>query len=344
MTNAKQKSKPKAKHAKPKPKPNPKAQRDKAAAKHKLPTWASMLSPCVQEYIETLADPSQPSGACIPLPPSFPSEKLHVWSKGYFTSGSTAYTGFIFANPWLMAANDATAIYVGSTSYAGSTFAPSGTGITTQYSNSPYILSQFNNAPGNVRQRLVSACIRVKFVGHSTYDGGSIVGMTHPDHFSMNGMSATDMERFPGVSAHGTNRNKWYTVNYSPTNSTELDYSGVLDYFSDETATHHCMGIMLQGLSSTNLMACEWEVHSHFELMGATSRAKTPNSPDIVGGTATVEYFTSNMDAKIQSAKQAIEGVARVVAYGSSVGRSLYNIWQHAGPTANRRRIDYEEL
>jgi len=127
------------------------------------------------------------------------------------------------------------------------------------------------------RWRLVSACLRVRYISQEVQRGGSIIAFAHPEHISLTGMGPTQLLAFNTAKKVPVNR-EWTTVLYCPIiNAWQVgpNAEGTPDYGD------RFMGIMIE--SGTNTNQFEFEFHGNYEFEGPNIRGKTLCINDAVG-------------------------------------------------------------
>lgn len=162
------------------------------------------LGACAKKFAIAMARPfsTEAYGACIPLAPSRPSQKIHAIQRFVMNTG-TANVGFILMSPCL--ANDAVNIYTTGSTFAGTDLNPvitgalttSTTGVTPlvcstmPYAKADLLGSGDNNAA--VSGRIVSVGIRITYAGTELNKGGWGYAYVDPDHSNLWGESLTSM-------------------------------------------------------------------------------------------------------------------------------------------------------
>jgi len=245
------------------------------------------LSECAKAYSRALVACHSAPPACIPTTPPLDSVKLKVFIKDTFTTSTTgSYTGFAAFDPRQAIASDWVTTTLGDSVpmvVSGGTYAGAGidvdqsvTGVYAFNSNSPY--TQADIDVNSVKWRLVAACLRVKFIGNSLYDGGSMAGMHHPDNTDMDGFTLSDMTSYNNVPLTGLADGKgWQHVFYRPSDSDDCDYSASL-----HAACRPILAFIAKG-DSSNTKLFAFEAHAMFEAIGPNARGKSRSSADPEG-------------------------------------------------------------
>jgi len=284
------------------------------------------LSECTTGYTKLLVDPfTAQHDACVPSPPAFPSEKLTCFSKGVLTTSTVAGRGFLLISPYTLISNDSSlGVLTTDGSFAGATFAQSGTGVVANFSNSPYATADVGTDETDVQYRLVAAGIRVRYNGTSQNRGGSIYGLSRPGDHTLVGFSSTEMLAFDEVNAIAVT-DSWTNLTWQPST---YDY----DEIHTNVSTVNSMGFMIECPSSQRFV---WEAYAHYEVYGATARGKTPSHVDIQGANAVQAALArdeigysgwtgkafSRAHKLLKSTAQVISAGSRVVGAFDSLGR-----------------------
>lgn len=261
-------------------------------------------------YGNSLCSPEKYPGSGVPIWPSLPTLKTNSFVRGIFTVGSNE-VGFVYTAPENLGINDAGAAglrYTQST-FAGTQFSSTtSTGVTFANSNAQFQSSDMGITQSLARWRLVSACLRARYVGTELNRGGSIVAFAHPEHLSLTGFNAASCLAFNSAKKVPVTR-EWTTVVYCPINvfwrvAPGADFSGadVGDMF---------MGILVEGGGSTQ-NNFEFEFYGNYEYEGPNIRGKTRCINDTTGMTS------------IQAAMQSIEPVHS----GNNDSKFRANMWE----------------
>lgn len=158
------------------------------------------LGTCAKKFAIAMARPfsNEAYGACIPIAPSRPSQKVHAIQRFVMNTG-VANVGFVLLSPCL--ANDAVNIYTTGTNFGGTDMSPVVTGALTTstggvtplvcstlpYTKADLLGSGDNNAA--VSGRIVSVGIRITYAGTELNKGGWGYAYVDPDHSNLWGES-----------------------------------------------------------------------------------------------------------------------------------------------------------
>lgn len=238
---------------------------------------AFRLSPCAEKYYDSLLDPFDgPADACVPILPSFPSQKLRVFSRGSFATSSANSNGFVFMSP--TASNDGQGAFKTGSTFAGTTLSNGVTGVSqVLMANSPFTASDFSS--GYVQARCVSAGLRVRYSGTKMNAGGTVYILEHPNHQTLVGydtaaMMALDRCLREPLSDTGA----WHTVCWAPVDQDEMDY---LAASNPAASTAYPLAIFV--VSATAGVTLDYEVFANWEIIGSKARGLTKNSADPTG-------------------------------------------------------------
>lgn len=146
------------------------------------------------DYAHNIFNPFIRTGARIPHSPIVSSQMVTTFAKGVFNTNA-AGLGFIQVAPMRGIASDGNLGNVTSNLYAGTTFPAFGTAFTALLNtNSPYTLADFDVADDTcLSARVVSAGIRIRFVGTELNKGGRVYGLDSEGHFSLIGRDLTSV-------------------------------------------------------------------------------------------------------------------------------------------------------
>lgn len=244
------------------------------------------LSEGAGQYMHALADPINAPPCGLPLG-GLSSEKNKCYIKGSMGT-SAAGAGWILFSPGSMVANNSgtaastygvvytTTANVGTPSTMAFTATPIASQVIGVDSNSPYAVANFSQT--GVKFRLVSAEIRIRYIGTELNRGGSVIVFTDPNHNSLIGVnqSALLANQFAGRAA--IKDGEWISCKYNGlVDSTEEVYSLAVTTGGCK-AVNNCMGIMVQSAAVSQLF--DFEAYATFEIIGTTGAGMTPNNAD----------------------------------------------------------------
>jgi hypothetical protein len=295
------------------------------------------VSECGAKFAALMANPfTSTHSACLPVAPTYPSEKMTCWVKTVTATG-TAGIGFALFSPKDMIANDQSGtdfpLVTTLAAYTGvvASVVPVASQIVGNNSNSPYTDAQITSGGSGNQFRLVAAGLRITFAGTELNRGGYYVGLCNPDHVTLSG------QNMPGMLAHDG-------VDYirpSSSGSSELTYNfrGPDDYEFSGTASGHPHNIGFLIYSST---AVEYtvEAYSHFEVIGPDSRGKTTSYTDETVARAVVGAMdensgTSSIASRIAAVERGVAEAVGIATAGVSLGRRLRQVYDAAFDTAS---------
>jgi hypothetical protein len=191
----------------------------------------------------------------------------------------TAGIGYVQTAPEQAGVNDAPALRYTTGAFTGSTYVglAATTGVVSATSNAQFSFTQMGTTNQLNRWRIVSACLRVRYISTELNRGGSIVAFAHPEHQSLTGMGITQLLAFNSAKKVPVTR-EWTTVVYCPINVVYLTSPSVENGFVD--SGEQFMGIMVEGLQNNQL---EFEFYANYEYEGPTIRGKTRCISDATG-------------------------------------------------------------
>lgn len=293
-------------------------------------------SPCSESYMMGLADPCMAAPSCIPNGIPTNSLKAQTFSKGVFT-GSTGdntvvpanYNGtaFVTLKPFLGMVADQHGTF-GAPVLASFSPTSSGTGtegttlnnvgagsqVASFYTNSSYTEAQL--VAGSFNWRLVSACLRARFLGSTMHDSGRMVGLVEPNHDDLSGLTAAQLLAFEQaikVEFRNIGEDDWFEVVYNGPvvggefawagNETVATFPNIANAFMAIAVTNSEAGVVATPFSG------EWEAYCNYEYIGPIVRGQTISFADPAGFSAAVSVAANF--SKIQKETQADENPKR---------------------------------
>jgi len=223
----------------------------------------------------------------------------------------------------MLASNDQACAAVTSTAYAGSHLpSVADTGAVIVHQNSPYAAADFS--PTGVQVRLVSAGLKVRFVGTKLNQGGVCFPFLEPDLGDITGYTANDIAAFDQYFQGIDFNTDWVSITYTPRHPADFEYSASSQPL---TGQKPCMGILIQ--SATPNQPFEYVWTAHWEVIGRNARGKTlshtyANTDKIISGAS---QFPPRASSSIQNAPRP-EGLAvqvgqNLMAHGAGVIETL---------------------
>jgi len=246
------------------------------------------------QYAQALANPFDGPPACVPTQPSLPSERLRVFTKGTFYVGDTGSgkgVGAVSMNPFRMAYNDGTdatnspvvyttAVYNGSTVPITLIAGPPAQTVLAN-SNSPYTKAQFGKTGLLNQYRLVSAGIRVAYVGKLQDQNGTMVMLQSPNHESVGGLTEDGLLAFSDqCEKEFVTSKKWTSILYHPVDPDDLEWTVPTDAPNTGDAFMTCL------VSGDVGTAMAFECYALFEIVGPKARHTVPAAADVTGFSA----------------------------------------------------------
>lgn len=198
-----------------------------------MPSAWDYLSVCGKRYAIACADPFDPEarGACVPAFPLRDSEKFHSFQRGVLTLSSANGFGFVMASPTL--ASDGTAIYHSLGSYASANtinadvVKRSALEASAQTLGSGYTEAQLKSgnliSANAVSGRIVSAGLRVRYIGKNDDMAGRMIGFVNRDHGNINNTLASDIMKRDDIINVPVTR-EWATITIAAQHRSELEY------------------------------------------------------------------------------------------------------------------------
>jgi len=151
------------------------------------------MTECARKYFVAIARPFDPDsrGACIPIFPSRPSQKITARKRGTFSAGTTGF-GYIAVAPTIM--RDFASIFTTTQFFEQSTINATTASVLGQllgaFETLPYnrvdCLPVSDTMPASVAGRIISYGIRVRYIGTELNLGGSMCLYVDPGHGNLN--------------------------------------------------------------------------------------------------------------------------------------------------------------
>jgi hypothetical protein len=229
---------------------------------------------------------------------------MRVWCKGTMTTG-TAGIGIIWADPRLGIQNDSPCVYASDAAFALATFAlplpntipdTSANGVHAFASNSDYLAASIGAAAATYR--VVSSCIRCRYVGTELNRGGTCVALSDTNHNSLLLRTFSNMDAEINSKRFAVDR-KWICVTYRPVTTQDIVFSdSSLSPINPGTLSQAWyQGIMVQAPAGAPSVY-EWEYYSTYEAQGPNVRGQTRSHNDPIGNAAvnTVTNFSKHLE------------------------------------------------
>jgi len=254
------------------------AQSMAAKRRNKLAQNRRSPDPCTIEYAESLIDPYRKDLApCVPSGIALRSQKVCVFSEGSFLTGTAGWGGITIYGALC---NNATATTCTTATYSGfglPTLGDAGT-FNTGFTNSPFSTIDLA-ANSGVELRLCSLGVRVRYVGTELNRGGLRYAIQHPEHLSVEGLTAPDIAAFDFRQIDNQTRD-WTSVVYTPLRHADYSFTDNPSGFSTNVPV---LGILCESASTAIICPFEFQVVAHYEAIGAKARGKTVSNSDING-------------------------------------------------------------
>lgn len=302
---------------------NANTSRKRPAQQSKKAPRQAPVDACLSDYAKSSLAPWNEITPCVPRFPGLPSLKQKFFVRGTMNTG-TAGVGFVMAMPW--ASNQDLSTTSGACRYSTSTYATSflnynsGLGGTNAaFLNSPYTNAEFDGE--SLSCRIVSAGIRIKYIGTVLDKGGVIYAVQQPDHESLDGKSVESLSAYDKVRAISVG-NEWVGVTYTPIRAEELEYNdnpypkSVKDY----------LAIVAVAPDPAKTLPFAFEYYVNVELIGSGARGKTPTPVS-----SQTETIMSQIASVANTASQAVK------ASGVTLGQTLQVLNYGMNHLAGRR-------
>lgn len=257
---------------------NKQKRKPKAAARPAgKPKSVVTMSKCASDYTRALTNPFTGPLACIPSYPAMNSLKTRQWAKGNVSTSATTGFGFIVVDPTRAMFNDGNAVYYTLSTFAGTSIADTGTGVSVGNTNAQFSYLQVGPLASQLQFRVVACGVRIRYIGTENNRGGSKTGLSDPTHDTLIGRTVVNFNAEETSKRFAVNRN-WTQVLYRPVITNELEYAPQIY----STACPN-MGFIIQGASNTTPLEYEFEVYAIGEYQGRDARGQTSSHYDPTG-------------------------------------------------------------
>lgn len=276
--------------------------------KRTLVTTKRALPSCAHEYALSLADPFSTPPACLPLPPSLPSQKTKVFSRG---SGAIGTAGFGFVTASSNLGNDSTLdnnpVFSSQSGWTGTSIAlGSVIGVASRGTNSPFTNAELTS--GNLGVRTVSMGLRLRYTGTELNRSGLKVAIEEPNHQTMIGKELSDMQAFDKGVSLPVDRS-WITTSFQPVREDEYRFHSLA--WGTGAVAAHFLGIGITGVMGETF---EYEFVHNFEANGEIARSKTPSMTDRSATEHVINAFSYFSSADLSKVAQTSRTAAQVVS------------------------------
>jgi hypothetical protein len=310
--------------------------------------------------------------AGIPSFPSSSSQKVAGFVNGVASVGADG-VGYVAVSPCL--ANDAPSAYATLNGFTGNKIDISSTSLSSPQiliGSLPYTSSSLNNGDAghaaDVRGRIVSCAIRVRYIGPELSRGGRMIGFVSPTHSNLNGQTETQLaSRTESIKVPTTR--EWFEMVMYANNSDEMEYPGQAynasgasealralyplsdyEYVHSSVSTNGGVPMVIMFTGSPDLKY-EFEVITHAEYVGRPTRATSTVSACDINGMSRIQDAAARTTAKRPSStsrssgqsmlKEFIGLMASNQDYIASAARTVGNMYAgfNSGARANRMMI-----
>jgi len=236
------------------------------------------IQDCSKHYLESLYDPENVTGACMPSGFPIPSVKKHYKCYGTMVTNTTNGVGAIIFrhdignNSTAVGASTDPAVYVVSTTPA--MIGTAGTTYTAM--NSDFTTAEL---AANNTYRVVSACLKVKYVGREDAMGGTMTWCEQADHITL-AANTVGALRDRSTSSITRVSKEWQQLNYSgPIAPVDLEFVPS----TDNSKALPFMALLVNAAVVAESLTFEWEAHINVEIIGVNALGKTATHSDPVG-------------------------------------------------------------
>lgn len=323
------------------------------------------LSDCGRKYATALTNPfgmvdgrmtaenadrsEDGSHACIPSFPPLKSRRLKSFMSGTFYGGSDGYGSISFAprrlaNNYPLFMDWAPILATGPAAADTGRFPPTldthvavppvynQFSLNTDYTTTACVV--VNNV--GIKSRVVSAGLRIRYVGAELTRAGIIHAIEEPDHASIAGFTSAVVGGFESSFRSPVDR-EWTSLVYTPVEGPDFEY--LLDWASNSSGAPpntypHFMGFLLEGVPPGS--AFEFEAVVLTEVNGRGVRDLTESESDPLGFASVLNTISptrqANLNMQGPRVTQNDMGKAVVALTGAS---NMRGIVQTVGNVAN---------
>jgi len=294
------------------------------------------LSHCSSDYARSLANPFSGPEACVPNYPVLLTRKTRVFARGTFSTGTAGF-GFIAADPVNAVANNLNGVIASTPTFAGTTLSSAAAGVAGFSTNSEFTAAQFGETTALLQKRVVSAGLRIRYVGTVFDQGGQVLGFSDPEHNNLFGRTFADIDGELESARLVVSKNNWSTVRYRPFFESDLQLNG------DFPATvlvdgSFYMAFLVQAASAGTSLTYEYEFYVNHEISGKNVRSKTASHFDPTGfgavhaATITSKALMPSQQSTGESEKTFLTTATQYLNEAVSFGQTLWNVGKMAAP------------
>lgn len=274
------------------------------------------LSPqdeCLANYAASIANPFDTPPTCVPVFPTPMSRKVKYFARGTLATGTSGYGWIIFA-PLRAVCSSNSFSYTDNvyTQTNNSNFVNSGTGIKQGSTNAEFAATAFGSDSDELKFRLVSAGIRVKWAGTTLNRGGTIRAMCSVNHNDMSSYESYESLGDYRVCKIVPVREGWTDICWTPVERHELD-------FSNGSTDDRTLAIAIQTPTGGVTAPFDYEVVGNYEIIGALAPGKTPSYTS-----SKTESFLGSLNAPSWLNFETVGDVVR--DYGPAVYNAYRNL------------------
>lgn len=272
----------------------------------------------------------------IPDGSAVTSQKLRVWARGTLTTGNGTPNNdlSIYFNPIGCLTNSQAVLTWAVPSTQGTLNSAFSQGGGSATCNGPYSLGSLN-VSNFTTGRLVSAELRLRYIGTELNKGGEIIGLQQPTHENIVGMTVANMLAHSSANRYNISYSKgWYSLSYRPADVDDLFYLFTSNGSSAFNGTYNAAGTQAgQGIiyndsqpfaaayvtAATASAPFEYEVWAVVEYTGQNVPGRTVNHPDVQGYQCVVSALA------VTDERYASQGAGPVRTLGAAAQYNNFN-------------------
>jgi hypothetical protein len=244
----------------------------------------------------------------------------------------TNFTGFIVADPLKSAFNDTPCIIANGPTFAGTTIALNSANNITANSNSPYVDNNLDNDQNAVNPRVVSALLRIRYIGTQLNRSGTAICLHDPTHSTLFGRTVADLDaEVQSSRVHVCE--KWINIHYAPVY--ESDYEFRITPFPgtsiipniDANSQFWYMGAWIScGAAAT----FEYEFWTVIEFQGKNVRGQvlTHSDPNaLAAGVVAITSVRPSDNPPEATSNNLLQRAEKYIAQGTSYVADFKKLW-----------------
>jgi len=235
-------------------------------------------------------------------------------------------------------ANDAIQVIGSGAAYTLTVVSLASVNNITASSNSDYAAAQVGVADTQLEYKLVSAGLKIRYIGTELERGGQLIGLQDQNHKSMEGRSLASVSGEETSKRFPIDR-KWKRVLFRPIDDDDLDFQNQLHVYTPAaTDPTFYMGFIVQAPDASTSISFEFEAYANFEVMGRIVRGATKSHVDPVGAGAVQAVIATGSNlypTDVPSGELEARMVHDVAHYVQEHTTTFHKVQKGSAPKAN---------